>query len=266
MAVSGKQIRLRRISDPVTGRFVIVPMDHGVSAGPIEGVTNIDETIANVVSGGATGIVIHKGMVGLGLQEVGGNIGLILHLSASTNLGPDQNEKVIVASVEEALQYGADAVSVHINVGAETEAQMLEDLGEISSACREWNVPLLAMMYLRGPDIKDPFDVEVVKHVARLGAELGADIVKTNYTGSIDSFKEVTAGCPVPVIIAGGPKTGSDRDVLQMVYNAMKAGGAGVSIGRNVFQHVNIKGMTSAIAEIVLKGKDVVEAYKDVIG
>lgn len=264
--MTGKKIRMKRICEKYTGRLVIIPMDHGVSSGPISGLVDMEDTIGKVAEGGATAVVIHKGIAFTGLQKYGGDIGLILHLSASTKMGPDPNAKILVANVEEALQIGADAVSVHVNVGSETESEMLQDLGFISDECRRWQVPLLAMMYPRGPNVKDPFDVEAVKHAARLGAELGADIVKTNYTGSIESFKEVTNGCPVPVIVAGGPKLDSDKAVLQMVYDAMKAGGAGISIGRNVFQHENITGMTRALARIILDDYEVEDAYKEITG
>ncbi|WP_455391994.1 2-amino-3,7-dideoxy-D-threo-hept-6-ulosonate synthase [[Eubacterium] cellulosolvens] len=264
MVMDGKKLRLSRIADSETGKkFVIVPMDHGVTSGPIKGLVNINETIGKVSKGGATAVVLHKGMVGVGFSEVARELGFILHLSASSKMGLDSNAKVLVASVEEALQMGADAVSVHINIGAETEKDMLRDLGQVSHKCKEWQVPLLAMMYPRGPEIDDPFAVELVKQVARLGAELGADIIKTNYTGSADTFEEVVKGCPVPVIIAGGPKIESDHEVLEIVQEAMLAGAAGVSIGRNVFQHRNITGMTRAIARIVLEDIDVNHAYKE---
>jgi fructose-bisphosphate aldolase/2-amino-3,7-dideoxy-D-threo-hept-6-ulosonate synthase len=264
MTGCGKNIRLRRIRNRRTGRFVIVPMDHGVSSGPIAGLVDMGDTIGKVVDGGATALVLHKGIARSGLREYAGDIGFILHLSASTKMGPDPNEKVLVATVEEALQLGADCVSVHINVGAETESEMLQDLGFVSASCREWHVPLLAMMYPRGPEVKDPYSVDLVKHVARLGAELGADIIKTNYTGSIDTFKEVTSGCPVPVIVAGGPKADSDKDVLGMVHDAISAGAAGISIGRNIFQHQDIKGMIRAMARIVLEDTSIEEAYKEI--
>ena len=263
MAFDGKQIRLRRITDRESGKIVMVPMDHGVSSGPMRGLVDLGETIGRVKDGGATAIVLHKGMVASSMQEHGGEIGLIVHLSASTKFGLNSNAKVLVCGVEEALQVGADAVSVHVNVGAVTEPDMLRDLGAVSEACREWNVPLLAMMYPRGPEITDPFDVVFVKHVARLGAELGADIVKTNYTGDVDTFREVVKGCPVPVVIAGGPIMESDREVLQMVEDAMRAGAAGISIGRNIFQNKSVTGMTRAIASIILEDIDVNHALKE---
>jgi fructose-bisphosphate aldolase/2-amino-3,7-dideoxy-D-threo-hept-6-ulosonate synthase len=127
----------------------------------------------------------------------------------------------------------------------------------------EWGMPLLAMMYPRGKKISSEHDVNVVKLAARAGAELGADIVKTNYTGDPDSFKEVVKGCPVPVVIAGGPKMDTDRDVLEMVEGAIEAGGAGTSIGRNIFQHKNPSKMVRAISKIVHENSDADEAMKE---
>jgi fructose-bisphosphate aldolase/2-amino-3,7-dideoxy-D-threo-hept-6-ulosonate synthase len=265
MTVDGKKIRLRRIADKDTGKFVIVPMDHGVTNGPIKGIVDLGETIDRVHAGGATAVVIHKGMVTSGLEEHGSEIGLIVHLSASTKIGLDSNAKVLVSSVEEAIQMGADAISVQVNIGSETESEMLRDMGKVSEACTKWRMPLLAMMYPRGPDITDPFDVLFVKHVARLGAELGADIVKTNYTGSVETFSEVVKGCPVPVVIAGGPKVESDKEVLQMVQDAMRAGAAGISIGRNIFQNKSVTAMTRAIASIIIEDIDVNYAYKELM-
>ncbi len=113
---------------------------------------------------------------------------------------------------------------------------MLQGLGYVAGKCDEWGIPLLAMMYPRGKKVRSEYDVDVVKHAARIGAELGADIVKTNYTGSPETFKEVVEGCPVPVIIAGGPKMDSEKELLEMIEGSLEAGGKGVAIGRNVFQ------------------------------
>ncbi len=112
----------------------------------------------------------------------------------------------------------------------------------------------------RGEKIKDEYDPEAVKHAARLGAELGADVVKVSYTGSPESFREVVEGSHVPVLIAGGPKMGSDRAILEMVKGAMKAGAAGVSIGRNVFQHQNPTRIVAALSMVVHKNTTVDEA------
>ncbi|MBC7100356.1 MAG: class I fructose-bisphosphate aldolase family protein [Methanobacteriales archaeon] len=258
----GKIIRMERIINRETGRTVIVPMDHGVSIGPVPGLLDMTKIIDQVATGGANAVLIHKGIVVTGHRGYGRDIGLIVHLSASTSLGPDPNNKVLVTSVEKALKLGADAVSVHVNVGSETEPEMLIKLGTVAETCDEWGMPLIAMMYPRGKKIEDEHDPEVVKLAARAGAELGADIIKTNYTGDPDTFKEVVEGCPVPVVIAGGPKVETEEELLQMVKDSVEAGGAGVAIGRNIFQAESPENMTKAIAAIVHDEIDVEEALK----
>jgi class I fructose-bisphosphate aldolase len=258
--VVGKQIRMERIMNRDTGRTVIVPMDHGVTVGPIEGLIDMKTTVNAVATGGANAIVIHKGLVSTGHRRRGKDVGLIIHLSGSTALSPYPNAKTMVCTVEEAIKLGADAVSIHVNVGNGSEAEMLADLGRVARVARDWGMPLLSMMYPRGEKIKNEYDPQAIKHVARLGAELGADIVKVSYTGSVDSFRQVVVGCPVPVVIAGGPKMNSDRDILEMVQGAIEAGGAGVSIGRNVFQHRDPSHMVGAISMLVHENSGVEEA------
>ena len=256
----GKEIRLERIIDRNTGKAVIVPMDHGVSSGPIMGITNMKKAMAQVADGGANAVVVHKGIVARGHRKSGPDLGLIVHLSGSTSLSPEPNAKTLVCTVEEAIRLGADGVSVHVNIGNGREKEMLADLGRVAERAAYWGMPLLAMIYPRGEKIKDEYDPEAIKHAARLGAELGADVVKVSYTGSPDSFREVVEGCAVPVIIAGGPRMGSDRAVLEMVKGAMEAGAAGTSIGRNVFQHPDPTKMVAALAMIVHQGASVDEA------
>jgi len=260
MTILGKKIRMERLINRNTGKTVIVPMDHGVSVGPIAGVTNIREAVGLVAQGGANAVVEHKGQVSKGHRGEGKDIGLIIHLSASTNLSPYPHAKTLVCSVEEAVKLGADGVSIHVNLGNGDEKQMLNDFGRVSAEAREWGIPLLAMIYPRGDKIKDEYDVSVVKHAARVGDELGADIVKVSYTGSRETFQEVVAGCGIPVVIAGGEKMDSDREILEVVKGAVDAGGAGVSIGRNVFQHDRPDRMVAAISAVVNEGVGVAEA------
>ncbi|MDW8023460.1 MAG: 2-amino-3,7-dideoxy-D-threo-hept-6-ulosonate synthase [Nitrososphaerota archaeon] len=253
---TGKSRRLRRIFGD-DDRAVIIPMDHGVTSGPMQGLVNMQNMIDKVAAGGADAVVLHKGVA----KNVDtGRLGLIIHLSASTKMGQDVNWKVTVCSVKEAIRLGCDAVSVHVNIGAEREHKMLAELGRLADECDEWGVPLLAMMYPRGTKVGNEHDPQLVAHAARVGAELGADIIKTNYTGDFESFRKIVEGCPVPVIIAGGPKIDSTRSLLEMVYNALKAGCSGISIGRNVFQHENPTAVTRALVGIVHKGLDVEKA------
>jgi len=263
MSLIGKAIRLERIMNRETKRTIIVPMDHGVTIGPVHGLLNMADMVNKVAEGGANAVLGHIGLPLYGHRRYGRDIGLILHLMGSSILSPDPNNKVLVMTVEEAMVIGADAVSLHINVGADNDAEMLKVLGEVSRQCLRWGMPLVAMMYPRGRKVKSEHDVEAVKLAARIGAELGADIVKTNYTGDIDSFREVVKGCPSPVVIAGGPKAETQEDILQMAWEAVQAGSAGVSIGRNVFQAPNPTKMVRALYRIVHENWTVNEAKKE---
>jgi predicted phospho-2-dehydro-3-deoxyheptonate aldolase len=256
----GKSIRLERIINRNTRKTVIVPMDHGVTVGPIAGLADMRDAVSKVVSGGANAVLLHKGIPRYCHRGEGRDVGLIIHLSAGTTMSPDPNVKELVCTVEEAIKIGADAVSIHINLGAETENEMLRQLGHVSRKCDEWQMPLVAMMYTRGPKIKDQYDVTHVKHAARVGAELGADIVKVVYTGTPESFAEVVEGCPAPVVIAGGEKMESDQEIFEMVEGALKAGAAGLSIGRNAFQHEHPVRMVRALAKMVHHKASVQEA------
>jgi fructose-bisphosphate aldolase/2-amino-3,7-dideoxy-D-threo-hept-6-ulosonate synthase len=256
MSEIGKRIRLDRIMNRNDQRTIIIPLDHGVSIGPVKGIQDMKKVVDQVAEGGANAVLEHKGIIRAGYRGKGLDIGLILHLSASTNLGPDPDTKVQVADVEEAIKLGADAVSLHVNLGSQTEHQQLSTLGKTSKVCAEWGMPLLVMIYPRGPNIKNQFDVELIKHAARVGAELGGDIIKTSYTGDPDSFKEVVKGCPVPVVMAGGPKANTDQDFCEMVYGCIQAGGAGVAPGRNVFQHQNPTKIVRVLCGIVHENLD----------
>lgn len=257
--VFGMDIRLSRILD--NGRMLCIPMDHGISNGPIKGLEDIHDMIYRCASAGLTCVLVNKGIIKSMPRSP--DIGLIVHFSASTSIGPAPNRKMLIGSVEEAIRLGADAVSVHINIGSKEEPEMLQKLGMIADKCNQWSVPLVAMMYPRGENIKNPHDPEIVAHAARVGAEAGADIVKAVYTGDPDSFKRVVRSCPVPLVIAGGPKANSDREILEMCSGAMSAGAKGVTFGRNIFQHKNPPAMVRALRAIIIENRNVREALKE---
>lgn len=255
----GKLIRIKRIINPKTRKTVIIPMDHGVSMGPIPGLEDMDKTVNMIIRGGANAAVVHKGIVTSTNRSEDTDIGLIIHLSASTSLNPEPNRKISVCDVEEALSLGADAVSVHVNIGSSSEGMMLESLGKTAKECNRWGMPLLAMMYPRGKDICE--NVDSIKLAARVGAELGADIIKCPYTGDAESFAQVVRGCPVPVVIAGGSKL-SDVETLKVIEGAMKAGAAGLSMGRNAFQHEDPERFVYVACRMVHDGLSMAEALE----
>lgn len=266
---TGKAIRLERIINRNTGRTIIVPMDHGVTLGPVTGVHDIRESVTEVAAGGADAGLVHKGIARLGHRGSGRDLGLILHLSAGTTLNPRPNRKVLVGTVEEAIKLGADGVSLHVNIGDENEAEMLADFGMISKSATEWGMPLLAMLYAREPQGTKEFDPDRIAHCARIGVELGADIVKVHYSGSRDSFHHVIQGTGgVPVVIAGGERSGNVRALLEMVRDALDAGAAGISIGRNVFQHPSPRKLVTVLNRLVHQDMgvgDALSVHPDII-
>lgn len=248
----GKQIRLGRLFKE-SRRLFAVPLDHGVTLGPVEGLEDARPVIEAVARGGADAVIVHKGLARQldCLAKTRSTCELILHLSASTVLGPDPNHKELVAGVERAVQLGATAVSAQVNLGGAAEPLMLKDLGLLAEACEHWGMPLLAMMYVRDGTKESEFDPVKVGHAARVAEELGADIIKVNYTGSIESFARITRAVRAPVIIAGGPKMDSKAQLLAMVKDAVRAGAGGVAIGRNLFQAADPARLAAEIRRVL---------------
>jgi fructose-bisphosphate aldolase/2-amino-3,7-dideoxy-D-threo-hept-6-ulosonate synthase len=255
---TGTNARLERIG--TAGRFVVVPMDHGITMGTVKGLKEIESTIDAVTRGGADAVLTQKGIA----PRVHGNkngAGYVVHLNASTTIGPDEQDKRPTGTVEEAVRAGADAVSFHINVGSEYEPRQIEDLAELTADADRLGMPVLAMAYARGPGV-DESDPEALGHAVRLAEELGADVVKTGYSGDGHSFEHVAESTRLPVVIAGGSK-GTDRETVEMVRGAMDGGAAGVSMGRSVFQHDDPEAIARAIAAVVHTDADVDEALRD---
>ena len=249
--VSGLQMRLSRIMRG--GKMLCIPMDHGISSGPLPGLEDISIPIRECARAGLTSVIINKGIL-KSLTDVPAP-GVLVHFSASTSRSLSPNRKVLTGSVEEAVRIGADGVSLHINVGGREEPDMLHDLGMMADSCQEWGMPLLAMMYPRGENVPDPHEPGIVAHAARIGAECGADIVKTVYTGDVESFARIVRSTPVPIVVAGGPSVDSDADLLRTTQEVMEAGAAGVTYGRNIFGHRNPPAMTAALARIIFDGE-----------
>ena len=262
MAHLSSNPRLRYLFNRLSGRTFIVPMDHGISMGPVPGLYDMRQTAEELVGTGVNGIVVHKGLVRsvAPVLRHSADVGLIVHLCGSTTQAPDPNQKQLVCTVREALAHGADGVSVHVNIGAVTEGQMLRDFSEVAEQCHALNVPLLAMVYARGPKLRVQFSEAFNAHCARIGYELGADFVKVVYTGTRESFARVIKSVPIPVLIAGGPRMSSDEEVLQMVWESLDAGGSGLSVGRNVFGSENVRDLCRALAGILHEGLSVAEA------
>lgn len=248
----GKIKRLRRLWNERSQRILMVPLDHGVTIGPVPGLDKFRPTVKTLINGGVDAVVMHKGMIAQNYDLLtDGKPGLIMHLSASTVLGGDPTWKVLTGTVEEALAMGCDAVSVHVNLGSMHEAEMIRDFSKVAGECIRYGLPLLAMVYSRGKNIVKENDPALIRHAARIGGELGADLVKVSYTGDPDSFQDVVMGCPVPVLVAGGERKDDVAGVLRMTAEVLEVGAKGVSIGRNIFQHERPKLLIDTLSLII---------------
>ncbi|MFC4436823.1 MULTISPECIES: 2-amino-3,7-dideoxy-D-threo-hept-6-ulosonate synthase [Natrialbaceae] len=243
---TGIDARLDRIG--TDGSYVIVPMDHGITLGAVQGLKDIESTIDGVTRGGADAVLTQKGIAPRVHENKNGK-GYIVHLNASTTIGPDEQDKRMTGTVEEAIRAGADAVSFHINVGSNYEPDQTAQLSEVTERAARFGIPVLAMAYARGPGV-DSADPEALGHAVRLAEEVGADLVKTGYSGDADSFQHVVESTRLPVVIAGGSK-GTDRETIEMVRGAMDGGGAGISMGRSIFQHEDPEAIATAVSGVV---------------
>lgn len=239
-------------------RAVIVALDHGLIDGPSAGFEQPAAVIAAVIAGGADAVLTSYGIARRYAKELS-RVGLILRSDgASTNLGtPSTGSTNTFFGVEDALRLGADALVVTAMPGSDKEDSTLANLAGVVSAAHRWDVAVLAEMVPGGfnsqPDTRSPAAVAMA---VRLGAELGADFIKSPYCAE---FATVATSTFRPVVILGGSKT-SERQMLVDIHAAILAGGAGVAIGRNVFQAPNPAAMTAAIVAIVHNGASVDDA------
>ncbi len=246
----GKRLRFRHLIDPISGAIIAVPLDHGFTMGPIKGIDTLKNTVNSVFSGGASTVIVHKGNLRV-LTSLQNLKGMMVHISASVSRSPHSNQKVLTSTVEEVVRLGADGVSVHVNVGATGDKEMIYDLGKVANEADRYGMPLLAMMYARNDEGIDDTSPEALAHIARIAQESGADIVKINATPNGEDFDQVTQGIDIPVVIAGGAKTGNFQQFLKTVEQCILNGADGISIGRNIFQADDPKVATEKIVAVV---------------
>ncbi|HZY69704.1 MAG TPA: fructose-bisphosphate aldolase [Thermoplasmata archaeon] len=244
----GKELRLRRIFPPAGRRLFSVPLDHSVSMGPIDGLEATRAVALDLQDAGVDLLIVTKGAVREIAPILAPTTLLAVHVSASTSLGPASHHKRLVGSAEESVALGADALSVQVNFGVPEEGDMLVDLGRAVDECRRLGLPLLCMSYVKSASGGTP---DELRHAARASADLGADIVKTSFPGSVEEFRRLVATTPVPVLIGGGVRLDDDAAFLNLVEQSLAAGGAGICIGRNLFQRRPLRPLAERLARIV---------------
>lgn len=233
--MNGLDNRMRRILNPGTGRSLVIAIDHGYALGPIAGIVDIGKTIRELDATGKVDAWLLTGGVFRYAFDPTGNPGVILRISGGATIaGPDITREGVVSSVNEGLALAADAVAVSAFIGSQYEHETLLGLARTAEECHRWNMPLLGVIGLGKEVGEKKHDAQFIALGARVAAEHGADMVKTYYTEK--DFEKVVSGCPVPVLIAGGPKCDTDIDTLEMIYGALQGGARGIVMGRNIWQ------------------------------
>ena len=252
----GKAMRLKRVIDP-EGVSVICALDHGMTSPTfLEPLADITKRTREAVAGGSNVIMMSKGMIRIAADGFSSTTSLALLLSASASPDGDRPQIVQIADVEEALTLGADAVVLFTALGGDTEAGMIDILSAVGRECAMLGMPFIAeaefpTTYATVEELKQQYGFDYLCRNVRLCAELGADIVKTNWPGDQDSFaKCVEAANGIPVVLAGGSRL-EDAELLTRMEQAMAAGAIGCSVGRNIFMHANPEAITRALSRVI---------------
>ena len=252
----GVQMRLKRVIDPA-GVSVICALDHGMTSPSfLEPLADITARTAEAVAGGANVIMMSKGMIRVAAAAFSPTTSLALLLSASAAPDGDRPRVVQIADVEEAVRLGADAVVLFTALGGDTEADMIVTLAGIARECATLGMPLIAeaefpTTYASVEELAQQYGFEYLRRNVRLCAELGADIVKTNWPGDGGAFaKLIEAASGVPMVLAGGSRV-PDDELLRRMEIAVGAGAVGCSVGRNIFMHASPEAITRALSHVI---------------
>lgn len=267
----GKQLRRRRIMG--RGRTVIVAMDHGIAAGVVRGLENPLEVVKTAARAGADGILVTPGVLETVAEEVG-NLAILLRIDGCVSphgSGPMR----LFSSVEDAVSLGVDAVVMNATIGAPYESHELQKVGSIATDGRRWGMPVVAEilsqrmmanhMDMTGAGSETlPIDIgEEVSMACRFGVELGADAIKTRYSGDIEGFRKIVTRTDRPVLVAGGPMRDSSLEsTLHLVDDVLQAGASGVIFGRNIWQQPDPAEALRALCAMVHEDATVEEALE----
>ena len=262
----GVKVRLGRILKD--GKSVIFAFDHGLEHGPAdfpEDRSAARAILQAVVEAGVDAVMLLPGMARITNDIWAGKAALIVKLTGKTEMRPEDviHLQSRLATVEDAIALGADAVAATVYWGSEHEDQMVETWMTIKEAAEAYGMPALQLAYPRGRNIRNRYAPEIVMYGVRAAIEVGADLIKTYYTGSRDTFARVVEMAQgIPVVMSGGAVRETPLDFLVDVSNVITAGGSGVAVGRNVFRAKDIRAMARAVVGVVHEGLSPEEAVK----
>lgn len=266
---AGVELRTHRVLNAQTGKAVIVAIDHGLFIGPLPGVERAADCIDRLLPGHPDAIQMTPGITRANIGKFFGKNkpAVVVRLDA-TNIwrkkpAPVEGYYAQVATVRDAVQLGADAVVTFLFAGYDTDAQEadnLEALGVMASDARDMGIPFIVepLAIQKGSNVVRDF--EIMKLIVRMASEIGADLIKADYPETRSQFEELVSIASAPILVRGGPKMDSDREMLQMVKDATDCGAAGLVFGRNVWQHESPAAILKALTAIVHEGASVEKA------
>jgi fructose-bisphosphate aldolase / 2-amino-3,7-dideoxy-D-threo-hept-6-ulosonate synthase len=266
----GKQIRLKRVVDDETGTSLICALDHGMTS-PVflPPLAQISARVREAVDGGANVLMLSRGMARLAVPELRKTTAVAYMLSASANPG-DNPSIAAAAQVDEALRCGADAVVLYVALGGDEERGMIERLATVGEAADRLGLPFIAeaewpSAYSSLDEVSE-LGTDYLLRSVRLCAELGADVIKTNWPGTEEEFAQlVKAATGLPVVLAGGSRIG-DEELLSRQAAAMRAGAVGCSVGRNIFMHERPEAITRALRRVIVDRWSAAQALEELTG
>lgn len=245
----GRERRVNRLFGD-DGRSLVVAIDHGSGIHVYPELADPGRVIVQVAEGGADAVLANPGAIRRYAAELK-SLGVILRMDGGGSLLSKAPESRLLYSVEDALRLGADAVACMGFPGTPLEGHTWANLANLAGQCQNWGMPLMAEVLPGGFTHLELRTPENVQLAARIGVELGADLIKTEFTGSEDSFKAVVENCFRPVLVLGGSKLDDERALFTMVRSALNAGAAGAVIGRNVWSHRNPRALVEALSHLV---------------
>lgn len=271
--MGAKEIRIARLLNPETGKAVNIPVDHGSVMGNVQGLTDPVAVLEKLIELRIDSTLLNPGFAKItehlfeNKMAPGRVLTTDLPLMSTV---PGQSDGVMgqeqVASVEAAVRLGFDCMKVLLIWGIDPIIQMhsLKFIARLAEECDRWEMPLMVEPVFWGPNIpaERRNDPELIEHGARIALEIGADILKMNYTGDLAGFKDLVRRVKVPVMVLGGPKANSLRDVFVVARESIDAGAVAIVFGRNVWQHPKMENVVCTLQDIVHKSMDVDKAMK----
>ena len=247
----GKTRRMSRLLVGENKRCLLSPLDHAGWLGPVKGLDRPMGIVSKVVAGGANAILAGPGFIQATGSLIPPSVGIVLRLSLTAGLSQGGTQETPIASLDTALRMDADAVAVSVFFGRDGDIEIYRWLADLIQAASVYDMPVVAEMM---PPMERGFQAEAIAHAARIGMEIGADIIKTNYCGNVDEFRQIVASVPVPIIVAGGPKQANEPSVAEFARDAVSAGAVGVAIGRRVWQSEDPCEATRQIYKAIFEG------------